>query len=110
MTGRRLRMDRRGMTLVEIMAGFAILAIVVAVSLSIMLFASRVLSGGSARDRMKMLGDEMYSSLNRRLTFSTHVQLLAEGSDQRPERCGLTNTLPVWKKPLIRRAENSRRP
>ena len=46
-----------------------------------MLFASRVLSGGSARDRMKMLGDEMYSSLNRRLTFSTHVQLLAEGSD-----------------------------
>ena len=49
MTGRRLRMDRRGMTLVEIMAGFAILAIVVAVSLSIMLFASRVLSGGSAR-------------------------------------------------------------
>lgn len=48
MTGRRLRMDRRGMTLVEIMAGFAILAIVVAVSLSIMLFASRVLSGGSA--------------------------------------------------------------
>ena len=81
MTGRRLRMDRRGMTLVEIMAGFAILAIVVAVSLSIMLFASRVLSGGSARDRMKMLGDEMYSSLNRRLTFSTHVQLLAGGSD-----------------------------
>lgn len=81
MTGRRLRMDRRGMTLVEIMAGFAILAIVVAVSLSIMLFASRVLSGDSARDRMKMLGDEMYGSLNRRLTFSTHVQLLAEGSD-----------------------------
>ncbi len=69
------------MTLVEIMAGFAILAIVVAVSLSIMLFASRVLSGDSARDRMKMLGDEMYGSLNRRLTFSTHVQLLAEGSD-----------------------------
>jgi len=78
---KRLKQDRRGMTLVEVMTGFAILAIVMTVSLSIMLFASRVLSGDSERDRMKMLGDEMYRSVSDQLVFATHVELLKEGTD-----------------------------
>ena len=80
------------MTLVEVMTAFAILAIVMTVSLSIMLFASRVLSGDSERDRMKMLGDEMYRSVSDQLVFATHVELLKEGTD--PAKACLLYTSP----------------
>lgn len=67
--------NNRGMTLVELMAGFAILAIVMAVALSMMLFSSNILNVDAARDRMKMLGDDTYNAIQQTLTFATHVEV-----------------------------------
>lgn len=78
---RKLKKDQRGMTLTEIMLGFAILAILMVLSLSIMLFSSRVFSEDGDRDRLKMLGDEMYLSLSDKITFVTHIQILPEGTN-----------------------------
>lgn len=77
---KKLLKNRNGMTLVEIMTGFAILSVVMVISLSIMLFSSNVLSEDSRRNRVKMLGDEMYTAVSDKLIFATHIQLLPEGS------------------------------
>ena len=78
---RRMLRSSGGMTLVEIMTGFAILALVMVVSLSILFFSSNVLNMDSRKDRMKILGDEMYKSVSSRLLYAGHIQLLPTGSD-----------------------------
>ena len=80
---RRVRFikQNKGMTLVEIMTGFAILAVLMAVSLTIMLFATNALNKESERDRMKMSGDEMYQAVSGKLKFATHLELRPEGAD-----------------------------
>lgn len=75
-----LKQDTRGMTLIEIMTGFAILAILLLVSLSIMLFSGHVFTDDSSRDRLKMTGDEMYQAISQQLIFVTHIQLLPAGT------------------------------
>lgn len=73
--------DQNGMTLIELMIGFAIFAILLALSMSIMLFGTKVLAEDSDQDRLKMVGDEMYTQLSDELRFATHIQVLPEGSD-----------------------------
>lgn len=77
----RFKQDKSGMTLVEIMTGFAILAILMVSTVSIMLFSSRIFSEDSERDRIKLMGDEIYQKLNTTLTFVNHIQLLPENAD-----------------------------
>lgn len=72
--------NRRGVTLVELMVGFAVFAVLLAASLSMMLFSGGILNEDADRDRLKMLGDEMYSAVSGKLTFATHLQLLPAGS------------------------------
>ncbi len=88
---RTIGKEESGMTLVEVMTGFAILAIVMVISLSILLFSGKVLSKEGARDRLKMLGDEMYRSLSSKLIFATHLQLLPPDTD--PDQAKYDNVI-----------------
>lgn len=85
--------DRKGMTLIELMMGFAIFSIVLTVSLSIMLFGSRILGIDGSRDRMKMVGDRAYQFVSEKLTFATHLQLEKEGTD--PDKMSYENVIYV---------------
>lgn len=77
----KFKQNKSGMTLVEIITGFAILAILMVSTVSIMLFSSRIFSEDSQRDRIKLMGDEIYQKLNTTLTFVNHIQLLPENAD-----------------------------
>ena len=80
MRQQKIAQDQQGMTLVEVMLGFAIFAVVLTLSLSIMMFGSKILSLDSEQDRLKMLGDEMYTLLSQKLAFATHIEILPEGT------------------------------
>lgn len=77
----KLAKNQKGMTLVELMIGFAVFAILLSLSMSVMVFSTKVLSSDSDKDRLKMVGDEMYTLLSNELNFATHIQILPEGSD-----------------------------
>lgn len=87
----KLTKNQSGMTLVELMIGFAIFAILLALSMSIMLFGTKVLSADSDQNRLKMVGDEMYSLLSDKLSFATHIQILPAGTD--PETAKYDNII-----------------
>lgn len=87
----KLRNNQKGFTLMEIILSFTLLTIIMAMCLSIMLFSSNVLTGGSARETVKMVGDGVYSTLNKELTYATRVQTLPEGSD--PKTAKYANVL-----------------
>lgn len=89
----KLTKNQSGMTLVELMIGFAIFAILLALSMSIMLFGTKVLSADSDQNRLKMVGDEMYSLLSDKLSFATHIQILPAGTD--PEEAKYDNIILV---------------
>lgn len=76
-----LRDDKKGMTLIELMVSFSIFTILLGIALSVMLFGSKIFGNQTDKDRMKMLGDEMYQFVSDKLTFATHVQLEKENTD-----------------------------
>ncbi len=73
--------NEKGMTLVELMIGFAILLLLMAASVSIMLFGAKVFRDSSGRERLRLAAEEMKSQVGQELTFATRLALLPAGSD-----------------------------
>ena len=82
---RNKRTSNAGFTLVEMVVSFAILAIIVAVSVTYILEAYSLQESTSALYEEKLLGDEIFSYLKGELTYAGAVEVLANDDRKSPE-------------------------
>lgn len=73
--------DQRGMTMVEVLTGFAVFTLLLSFCLGLMLISSRLLSISGEKDRMKMAADKIQFYLRDTLAFATHLQVCTTPSE-----------------------------
>lgn len=73
--------DKTGMTLVELMTSFLLLSIVMAMSLSILMFTTNMYNRAARLNITKLSSDELFSYIEDRLTYAGHIEIIpqAEG-------------------------------
>lgn len=71
-------MNKKGMTLVEIMVGFAVFSVVMALSVVMVVNAASLFIKNTKMNDDKIAGDAVYNLLTSQLVYATHVQIGGE--------------------------------